>query len=111
MTEVEPGDSSETADYQCRSPAPTRSQEEQQKIGEVKLLFDRECPENSVDAVASVRVEVVKHQEMHHDIVDKEMRDVDAGAQSRHQHEQSKSDQVRRIEPADATTPKRSKPD
>lgn len=75
------------------------------------MLFDGQRPENSVDAVASVRVEVVKHQQMHHDIVDKEMRDVDAGTKGRDYQEQGKGHQIRRIEPADATTPKRSKLD
>jgi hypothetical protein len=51
----------------------------------------------------------VKHQEVHHDIVDKEMRDVDAGTQGRHQEEQREGNQVWRIEPPNSASPKRSK--
>ena len=68
----------------CRSPTPARAQEKQQKICEIKLLFDRQRPENSVDAVTGVRVEIVKHQQMHHDVVNKKVRDVDAGGQCGH---------------------------
>ncbi len=94
---------------QRRSPTPALPQEEQQKVGEVELLFDGERPENSVDAVAGVRVEIVKHQQVHHHVVDKKVRDVDARRKRRHQQEQSERDQVGRIEPAKAAPPKSAK--
>src|SRR6476620_2858849 len=42
---------------------------------------------------------------MRYHVVDKEVRQVNAGSQRGHQHEQCEGDQVRRIEPAKAATP------
>jgi hypothetical protein len=43
-------------------PTITNTQEEQQKVREVELLFDRERPERSVDRVRGAKADVVQHE-------------------------------------------------
>ena len=74
----------ESTNDQGWSPAPTVTQKEQQKISQVELFLDGQCPENSVDAVTGMGIEVVKHQEMHHHVVYKKVSNVDAGGERRH---------------------------
>ena len=109
VAEEKPANACQSADYQRRTPAPTRAQEKQKKISQVELFFNCERPEYSVDAVAGLGVEIVKHQEVHHDVVNKEMRYVDADAQGRHEQEQREGNQVRRIKPANSASPEGSK--
>jgi len=53
----------------------------------------------------------VQHQDVHQDVVNEEVGDIDAGRESHHHEEAGERDQVRRIETADASLPKGSKVD
>ncbi len=83
VTKEKPTQPRESTNKQRRSPAPPVAQIKQQEISQIELLLDRQCPENSVDAVTGMWIEVVKHQEMHHYVVNKKVSDIDAGGERR----------------------------
>src|SRR5262245_17550057 len=68
VAHYDPGDACKKAQQQCCDPTITDAQEEQQKICQVQLLFDRECPKRGVDGVSSMNVQVVQHERMKHNV-------------------------------------------
>ena len=47
----------------------------------------------------------MQHQQMHHYVVDEEVRNVDSDGEGGHQEKQREGKQVRRIEPPDSSLP------
>ncbi len=86
-------------------PTPTNPHKQQQKIGEIELLLDRERPEHAVDRVARLRIEVVQHQQMHHDVVKEKMGEVEFAVGIGDEEKKSEGDYVRRVKPAQTSFP------
>ena len=105
VAEKEPAHPRESTDDKGRCPSPTAAQIEQQKISQIELFFDRERPEDSIDAVTGMGIEVVKHEEVHHYVVYKKVSDVDAGGERRHYQKEGQGDQVWRVEASQASLP------
>src|SRR3954471_8239904 len=105
MTKYHPRQPRKQTNSNRYAPAPAHANKQQQEVCEIKLLLDRECPEHAVDRVAGVWIEIVKHQQVHADVVDKEVRQVNADSHCGKQQEQQQRDDVRRIEPANSSFP------
>src|SRR5215213_397437 len=109
MTKSHPREARKQTNSNRYAPAPPHANEEQQEIREIELLFNRECPEHAVDGVARVWIEIVKHQQVHAEVVDEEARHIDTNGRSGKQQEQEQRDEVRRIEPVNPSFPERAK--
>ena len=70
------------------------------------MFFNRKRPEYAVDAVASLRIEIVQHQHVHEDVVNKKVRNIDPGGDSCEPEEDNESNEIRRIESAQTSFPK-----
>src|SRR6476659_4186983 len=92
MTEDHPCRPRQQTNYQCHGPAPTFSQEEQQEVREVQLFFDSESPKDAVDAVTRSGIEIVEHQQVHCEVINKKARDTDAYAKCGEREKQGQRD-------------------
>lgn len=104
-TDDQPNDASGKAQQQRPGPTVTNPQEEEQKIGEIELLFDRECPEGSVDRVGSPRIQVVQHEEVKEDVPQVKTGDVNGRFVCEIDQIQRERGEVRRIQSPNASFP------
>src|SRR5213083_9410 len=85
VAEEKPTNACRGTHNQSCTPTPALAQEQEQEIREIELLFDRQSPEDAVDAVSSLRIQVVQHEHVHTDVVDEAAGHFDPNRQRRQQ--------------------------